>query len=162
MKTLHIVRHGKSSWDYPGIPDIDRPLIDKGISNSYLMAEKFLKKHKKPALIYSSPAIRALHTAVIFTRTLKLSPSIIKINEKIYEGSTGSIISVIEETKSNINDVMVFGHNPIFTQLANLFLNEKIDNLPTTGIVTLTFDTDDWSIYEKLPLSAEVDFPKNE
>ena len=31
MKTLYIVRHGKSSWEEPGLPDHDRPLIAAGI-----------------------------------------------------------------------------------------------------------------------------------
>ena len=31
MKTLYIVRHAKSSWEYSGIKDIDRPLKNRGI-----------------------------------------------------------------------------------------------------------------------------------
>ncbi|GAH24763.1 unnamed protein product, partial [marine sediment metagenome] len=35
MKTLYIVRHAKSSWEYDGIKDIDRPLKQRGIEDAY-------------------------------------------------------------------------------------------------------------------------------
>jgi phosphohistidine phosphatase len=57
---------------------------------------------------------------------------------------------------------MIFGHNPEFTNLVNLFLPDNIDNLPTSGVVTLQFDLTDWSIKKKLPSDTNVDFPKNE
>jgi len=39
MKTLYIVRHAKSSWDYEGIEDIDRPLKKRGIKDAHLMSK---------------------------------------------------------------------------------------------------------------------------
>ena len=42
------------------------------------------------------------------------------------------------------NSVMIFGHNPTFTSFANQFLDEKIDWLPTSGVVSISFDTHMW------------------
>ena len=162
MKTLHIVRHGKSSWDYAGISDIDRPLILKGITNNYHMAERTFQKYGKVDLIYSSPANRAIHTAIIFAKLIRLNSSYIRIKDELYESSFGSIFNIIENTPSDINCLMIFGHNPEFTNLVNLFLPDNIDNLPTSGVVTLQFDLTDWSIKKKLPSDTNVDFPKNE
>ena len=39
MKTLFIVRHAKSSWDYKGIDDIDRPLKKSGIKDAHLISK---------------------------------------------------------------------------------------------------------------------------
>ena len=44
LKTLHIARHGKSTWDYAETTDIDRPLKERGIQNAITMAERFQKK----------------------------------------------------------------------------------------------------------------------
>ena len=61
MKKLIIVRHGKSSWEYDGILDIDRPLKQRGIRNGYEMAQRLSEADIVPDLIYSSSASRALH-----------------------------------------------------------------------------------------------------
>ncbi len=42
------------------------------------------------------------------------------------------------------NVVMLVGHNPAMTQLANVFLYDKIDYLPTTGVVSIGFNTNKW------------------
>jgi len=162
MKTLHIVRHGKSSWDLPGISDIDRPLIEKGIINNYLMAERLKQIYSVPELIYTSPAIRAIHTAIIFSGTIGAKFSAILIESKFYEGQVNGILEVVAITKSEIKNIMIVGHNPVFTDLVNLFLPEHIDNLPTSGIVSLQFDLKDWKISNKTPVSSNIDFPKKE
>ncbi len=160
MKTLHIVRHGKSSWDLPGISDIDRPLIEKGVQNNYVMAEKLKTKFEKPQLILSSPAIRAIHTTIIFARVLNVSVEIIQFRNNIYESDPSFIFEIIEEVPININNLMVFGHNPTFTDFANHFLLPKIDNLRTSGIVSLQFNSKNWHIKNVKPILSEVDYPK--
>jgi phosphohistidine phosphatase len=162
MKTLHIVRHGKSTWDMPGISDLDRPLLEKGMSNAFLMGEILSKKYGKPGLIISSHANRALHTALLFARSMRVSMNVIQINEKLYESETSSVIEIVEETNSKIDHLVIVGHNPTFTDLANLFLPNRIDNIPTSGVVTLQFDSKDWDIIDKTPVFTEVEFPKKE
>jgi phosphohistidine phosphatase len=162
MKTLHILRHGKSSWDLPGIPDIDRPLLERGILRNYQMAEDFARENYKPGLIYSSPAVRALHTALIFARVLNIPAKKMKIDERIYESSVSTLIDIIIETSREIDEIMIVGHNPTFTELANMFLSNTIDNIPTSGIVTLKFDIKDWEIVDISPIDARIEFPKKE
>ncbi|MCK5170441.1 MAG: histidine phosphatase family protein, partial [Bacteroidales bacterium] len=70
FKYLYIVRHGKSIQDYGNISDIDRPLKERGINDGYKMAERLLVQNKIPEKIISSSAVRALHSATIFARTL--------------------------------------------------------------------------------------------
>ena len=62
MKTLYIVRHAKSSWEYESIKDIDRPLKKRGINDAHLMSNLLVKKINRPDLLLSSSANRALHT----------------------------------------------------------------------------------------------------
>ena len=38
MKTLHLIRHGKSCWDELGLADIKRPLNRRGVKACKLMA----------------------------------------------------------------------------------------------------------------------------
>jgi hypothetical protein len=74
MKTVYLVRHAKSSWTDPRLPDKDRPLKGRGSLDAVQMAESFRATLPKPDRIYSSPATRALHTAMLFAQTLGISP----------------------------------------------------------------------------------------
>lgn len=162
MKDLYIVRHGKSSWATDGISDIDRPLKERGIHDGYKIAEKLLSTNRIPELIISSSANRALHSASIFARTLKFPLEKMIIYEELYLAEISTILKIIKQTGDDINSLMIFGHNPSFSDLANLFVNNIVGNMPTTGIVALSFDTNSWSNIEELkPEDWFFDYPKN-
>ncbi len=44
---------------------------------------------------------------------------------------------------------MIFGHNHAFTSICNIFGNNFIDNLPTSGLVVIDFDIDSWENIKK-------------
>jgi phosphohistidine phosphatase len=158
---LIIARHGKSSWDYEAILDIDRPLAIRGITDSIRMAERMKSRGHIPSLIITSPAIRAIHTAVIFARVLNLSWEQLRIEEKIYPGSPEDILDLLEQVDDRYPSVMIFGHNPAFTELANHFLTHRIDNIPTAGMVILDFTSGNWKEIRNLKSQNELfDFPK--
>jgi len=151
-KLLYIVRHAKSNWDYDNIADVDRPLKVKGINSAYETARNIKLNSNLPDLILSSPANRALHTAVIFTRVFGLPAGHIRIDEGFYESSVSYSLEKIKETDDAVNTLMVFGHNPDFTDLANQFLDGALSDLPTSGVVRLEFATDTWKNIDKSTL----------
>jgi phosphohistidine phosphatase len=158
---LHIIRHGKSSWDYSHTADYDRPLTEKGIDNVALMAKRFFGNYALPGLILASPANRALHTAIIYARELHLPYSLLQLSEVIYNSDEEGVLSLIHETPPIVKRLMLVGHNPAFTDLANHFLLQKIENLPTAGIVTLTFRAPDWAAITAGNIVNEIfDYPK--
>ena len=162
-KTLHIVRHAKSNWDYDNISDIDRPLKLKGIKNAYEMAIRIKIRNALPELIITSPANRAIHTAIIFARVFEFPLSKIIVEENLYATEQDSIIDIIKKTDNSVPSLMIFGHNPEFTNLANIFVKNTIDNISTAGIVSLVFDIDNWKDISKKKLVSELfDFPKKD
>lgn len=161
MKNLHIVRHSKSSWEL-NVSDLDRPLLEKGIVNSYVVAERLKRRFPKPELILSSPASRAIHTALIFSRCLGVAESNIQINNIIYIADCNELFALISDTPDYVDNLMLFGHNNTLTDFSNMFLNDPIDNLPTTGVASITFDTNNWNIRDVAPIETSVDFPKND
>jgi phosphohistidine phosphatase len=84
MKTLFLVRHAKSSWDDPALPDQDRPLNDRGKRDTPKMAERLAKRDVKPDLILSSPAMRALMTAEIIANKLDYKRKDIVVDDRLY------------------------------------------------------------------------------
>ena len=161
MKTLFIVRHGKSSWDSEYVEDIDRPLIDRGVRDGYTMGKRLVERNLIPEWIYSSPANRALHTAIIMARVMEIPEEKIVVKRGLYLAYQGDIKNILNITPKNISRLAIFGHNPSFTSLANRFLKEPLDNLPTSGVVVISFDTESWKdISPENAISEYVDCPK--
>lgn len=148
MKTLYLIRHAKSSRDHPGLNDSERPLMPKGIERSHRIIGFLKERGVHPDLIISSPAVRAFETAKLFATGLRYALKDISIEQKIYDGYYDRILDVIYGISDNIESLMIFGHNPTITNLANLFLHPGIDNMPTSTVVAIGFDTLKW---EELP-----------
>ena len=162
-KILYIVRHGKSSWEYENISDIDRPLNKRGIKDAYKMAKRINKKNIFPKLIMSSFANRAIHTATIFSRCLNYPLNELKIEESLYDSYEDELLKLINNADNSISSLMIIGHNPAFTDLANHFVKNTISNIPTSGIVELYFNTEDWENINRTNLEREFfDYPKKE
>lgn len=160
-KTLHIVRHGKSSWDYENISDIDRPLSPRGIDNAYLMAKKLSERKVHPDRFITSPANRALYTAIIFSRILKFPYDQIHIEDRIYSGYTDDLIELIRKQDKSVSNLLVFGHNPSFTVFANQLMDHYLENIPTAGIVSLNYEIESWDqIGKTAPVKDFFDYPK--
>jgi phosphohistidine phosphatase len=127
------------------------------------MANRLKVKNICPDLILTSPANRALHTAVIFARVLEYPMEKLAVIQEIYGGSENSVLSHIKKTDDQLHSVMIFGHNPDFTYLANTLCETCIDNLPTAGVVGIEFNIDTWKNADKTYRSSEFfDYPKKE
>lgn len=160
-KILFIGRHAKSSWDFPDRVDIDRPLSGRGLEDAYNMAGRMKKKGDMPEKIISSPASRALHTAVIFARTLNFPLADLQITEDLYMTGEDAVFQIISGINSNVKSLMIFGHNPDFTNLANHFLRDQISNIPTCGMVRVRFGVSEWDKISRSNLVDYLfDFPK--
>ena len=162
-KVLHIVRHAKSSWDYQNISDYDRPLKLRGIINAYEMARRIKIRNTLPNVIITSPASRALHTASIFARVIELPFGHFRVESDFYGSDIETIISHLKNLDDDIYSAMIFGHNPEFTNLANFLSNKPVENIPTSGIVSVFFHTTEWKEIDKNNVKdTQFDFPKND
>lgn len=160
MKTLYLIRHAKSSWDFDNIPDLDRPLNGRGVNDAYESAKYLRENGEMPDLIVSSPATRALHTAMIFSRSFGIPFSKIQIENQLYDAPYWQIRDVIKRINNTYNTIMVFAHNPGITDFVNHAINHHIDNVPTTGIACLVYYTDDWAEIDSKADLRFFDYPK--
>ncbi len=140
MKTLYLVRHAKSSWDYPHLADIDRPLNGRGKKNAPEMGRRLREKGILPNQLISSPAKRAYKTAKEIAKQLGYPEHKIRIDHDIYHAGQSSLLEVVRSQTDEVESLMLFGHNPGFTHFANALANESIANVPTAGIVAIRFD----------------------
>jgi phosphohistidine phosphatase len=144
MKTLYLFRQAKSSWDDSRLADEERPLTPKGIEKTSLVSAWLRGREITPGLIISSHAVRAYETAVIVAKALGYPVKDIRVEPKIYTGLYDKILDIIYSTPNDITSLMIFGHNPTISQLANLFLHPGIGEMGTSAVVAISFSTDRW------------------
>ncbi len=144
MKQLTIIRHGKSSWDFP-VQDQNRPLIEKGILNSIKIGKESKPLLNPNSLIWSSFAERALSTAKIVVEQWNLPTQSIIVKNELYTFDYKQFEQIIKSCPDSCNSLIVFGHNNAITDFVNKFGDIFIDNVPTSGLVSLIFDSNSWS-----------------
>jgi len=159
MKQLILVRHAKSSWSDMSLRDIDRPLNQRGKRDAPFMAKHLKSVVPKIDAFLVSPAKRARKTAKKF---FKLYPDAHwQFEDLIYEASPNTLESIIYGLEDDLEVVVMFGHNPGFTYLANRYTDSPFDNLPTCGIAVIELNDTKWTNFH--PSSAKLSglyFPK--
>ena len=160
VKTLFLIRHAKSSWDAPALPDKDRPLSDRGRRDAPKMGKRLAKRDVKPDLVLSSPARRALTTAEIIAKKLDYKRKNIVVDDRLYAGAAQGLLDVIHKLGDKLERVMLFGHDPELTELAHR-LSSEITQMPTCAVAEFTFDAKSWSIIGNTTLTkVALDYPK--
>jgi phosphohistidine phosphatase len=143
MKNLILIRHAKSNWDAP-LQDIDRPLDQRGMKDAHLVSLKIHDFIPKIYVIWSSVAKRAADTAGIFAQNILYPIECIVYKDELYTFDEKHLESVIKSCDNAIESLIIFGHNPAMTNFVNKFGDVFISNVPTSGFVSLEFDTDYW------------------
>lgn len=159
MKKLILVRHAKSSWDEP-VEDKARSLTKRGIKDAQLVSSEILKYLPKTFVIWCSSAKRAVETAMIFTQNMSFSAESIIFKDELYTFDLNQLEKVIKSCKDEYDCVILFGHNAAITDFVNKFGDVFIENVPTSGFVSIDFDNESWRNIKK-GRTREMIFPKN-
>jgi phosphohistidine phosphatase len=138
------VRHAKSSWKDPTLDDFDRPLKKRGKRDAPRMGERLAARGVRPDRIVSSPARRARDTAAAVAAELGWDEGAIELDERIYGASVIALLEIVRDLDDDDAHVMLVGHNPGLTDLANVLTGEEIENVPTAGVVDVTFTAESW------------------
>lgn len=160
MKNLYLIRHAKSDWSDESISDFERGLNKRGKKAIITMANALKEKKVMPDLILSSSAKRARLTAKGLAKEIGYTGKI-KYCDALYMADPLDVVSMIKEIKDKYDDVCIVGHNPETTELAEMMLDDYIDNVPTLGIVALELPIKHWQTFkpEKVKLNFFI-YPK--
>ena len=182
MKQLVLVRHAKSSWNNTDLADFDRPLSSRGKRDAPEMAERLKLWGLKPDLILSSPAKRARKTAKIVAEVLDYPNQAIGWDSRLYLQGVRSLLAVLAETDSSRDVVLLVGHNPDLTELAERLTGDALDGrqrtedggqsfpssvfrlpseIPTAGVVSIRLNGESWlDLAETGGVTERFDYPK--
>ena len=127
------------------------------------MGKRLAAREVSPSLIISSSAVRARRTAKIVAEALEYPAESLQIESDLYLATAEKILELVRSQEDNVSDLLVVGHNPGLTELVNRLLPElDLDNLATSGVVAMDFDTTKWSeIDEMYAEFVFYDYPKN-
>ena len=144
MKTLHLLRHAKSSWSDSELPDLKRPLKPRGKRACLLMIEPIWKAGCRFQHIYCSHAKRAVSTVKMFEKSLPPQTVSWEKDKALYTFDDDDLLHWLQQLDDEQPEVMIVGHNPALTLLANHLGDLPIDNIPTCGYVQLQADIKRW------------------
>lgn len=148
MRTLILIRHAKSSWEYDVI-DHERPLNDRGLSDAQSVSKALSAHHLKVDLILSSNSVRTTSTSQIFISNLNLQAIKTEYMYDLYDFAGYNLTQVIKDCPNEVNTLMVFGHNHAITAFVNTYGSKHIDNVPTCGVVIIEFNMASWQDLNK-------------
>ena len=149
MKRLTLMRHGNAQWKDPQISDFDRPLNRRGTSEAEAMSRRLIELKLIPTLLLNSSAVRAQQTADIVARELGVAARNRYSEESLYLAAAADILRVVHTMGPRIPHLMIVGHNPGITEVANLFApSQPIEELGTAAVCSLTFDSRTWAHVE--------------
>ena len=142
MKTLLLMRHGKSSWKDDNLEDHQRPLKKRGRKDTASIAKEIRKQDLVPDLILSSTATRARETVEILIKELAYNKPVIFLDQ-LYMGEPRDVIKALKKSTHDEAIVMIVAHNPGLEAYLQI-VDGEIESLPTAGLGYLMLALDDW------------------
>ncbi|PIE58405.1 MAG: phosphohistidine phosphatase [Desulfobulbus propionicus] len=144
MKTVTLCRHAKSSWKHPQMTDFERPLNKRGQRDAPVMAARLAQRSFSPDIIVSSPATRARTTALTVAEGIGFPVEAVLYDQQVYTSSAAALLALINSRDDSFSSLLLVGHNPACTNLANALGGLHLDNIPTCGVVSLQFAVPKW------------------
>ena len=167
MIRLALVRHAKSDWGDPALPDHDRPLNDRGRRDAPRMGALLAERGTRPEVILSSTATRARKTAEAFAAALDLGEGALVLDRRLYGSSPATMLAVLaelderEEPGDVVEVAVLVAHDPGIAEFAEQLSDGRIDRMPTCAIAEFAFEVDSWSELRGAgPSSVRFDRPE--
>jgi phosphohistidine phosphatase len=145
MKTLHLLRHAKSSWNDPALDDHERPLSKRGREAAKMIGAYLRREKIRPDVVVCSSAVRARQTLAPISKEIKLPKVVLK--KGIYEKPQRKLWKNIWTLPEDADCVLLIGHNPALHNLALALADAKSRarlpaieaKFPTGAIATFRF-----------------------
>lgn len=140
LKKIYLIRHAKAEEHSFQKSDYNRSLIEKGKDRASRIANRLEDEIDsiERTRIISSSANRAKETASIFAKELGWDINHIQLVDSIYEAPYTDILKVINDTSNDCDNLLIFGHNPGLSDLANYLCNTYISmNTSAVAIILI-------------------------
>jgi phosphohistidine phosphatase len=144
VKTLMLLRHGKSDWnvDYDG--DHDRPLAPRGIKAAGLIGRYLTAIEQVPDAVLSSSAVRARETVRLAVEAGGWDVSVETTGE-LYAASPDEVLERVRRFDNAADSLLLAGHEPTWSMLAGALVGDANVRFPTAALARIDLPVSDWS-----------------
>jgi phosphohistidine phosphatase len=149
VKRIWLLRHAKSSWDQPSLPDADRPLAPRGRRAADILAAHLAAAEVRPTVVLCSSSLRTRETLAAILPALGDALEI-RIEPALYGAGAAQLLDRLRQVSNRTSSAMLIAHNPGIQDLALALaargpalagLGEKF---PTGALATLELDVERW------------------
>lgn len=144
MKKLLLLRHAKSAWNHD-VSDKERPLEEKGIVAIGAVAKHWSHLFSSYDVLLTSPANRAMHTANVVAEICAFNVQNTRVLPALYTFSGEELLSIIRQLDNKWEKVILVGHNPAFSTVADSLSRVPVPEIKTAGWVEMIFSVDQWA-----------------
>ena len=109
-RTLVIVRHAKSSWDFD-VDDHERPLSARGRRDAEALGQLLGERSLRPDLVLCSTATRTRQTWE-YAKAGGATSGDVQYLREIYHAWVPELLALIREVPDQIRTLLVLGHAP--------------------------------------------------
>jgi phosphohistidine phosphatase len=145
MLKIYLVRHATAQDRGEALPDFERSLVKKGEKEATAVAGFLAATHPAPDLMISSFANRAIETAHLFAKAFRYPRQKILLRDTFYgQTKVEDLLGEIRKQPDKYKTLMLFGHDPAFSQLAALLVKDFRETIPKSGAVMAEFPAKRW------------------
>jgi phosphohistidine phosphatase len=149
MHTLYLLRHAKSSWSDPALPDEQRPLAPRGRRDAKRVAKHLVQLGIEPELVLCSSAQRTRETLELVRPALGATTSVV-LEGELYAATADQLVERLHAVPDGVASVLLIGHNPGLQDLALLLASAGAElarleaKFPTAALATLALPKGTW------------------
>lgn len=142
MKTLLLLRHGKSSWSDEALADHDRPLKKRGREAADRIGRLLSESELVPDHILTSSAARALETTQRVVGAAKWGgePEVVPA---LYHAEPKSLAAIVSRVPNRVDRVLVVGHNPGLENWLTRLIG-RMETFPTAALAQVELPINSW------------------
>jgi phosphohistidine phosphatase len=145
MKSLLLLRHGKSDWDADYVGDHERPVARKGRKAAAHVGAFLYKTDQVPELVLCSTALRTRQTLQIAVESGTWGPVDVEYDKTIYMAGYTQLVHRIAAIPDAVELAMLVGHEPTISLLAGQLIGEASVRFPTAAIARVDLNVRQWS-----------------
>lgn len=144
QRHLLIMRHAQAEDIQSDGHDRDRELTTKGNQEALVMGSQLFQRTLGIQTLYTSSAVRTKQTGSLVADVLKLGEESLLVQEDLYNSSIRTYLSFVNQLSNELKTVLLVGHNPAVSYLAEYLTDAELGSIPTAGICSIRFTVSGW------------------
>ena len=143
MKTILLLRHGKSDWDADYGADHERPLAERGQKGARKMGRFLTTSRTVPDRAITSSAVRTRETLATAAEAGGWTGPA-RVTDALYEATPEAVLREIQAEPDDGDTVIVVGHQPTWSDLVSMLIGGGRVEMKTAAVARIDVEVDSW------------------